>query len=200
MQCIQGSPRETIGPVGAYRFGAFTLDLRREHLLGTDSTRVLRRKTFATLRLLLEAAPALVTLDRLLDEVWGRHAISASAVPNVVAELRRALGDDARSPRYIETRHRRGYRMLAPVTREMPAEPAPPVRPVPASAVEDALLAALDACGARPHESARARLLRLHRFACNRGLAFLALQARLALQGTEGAAIDTFARDDARAA
>jgi DNA-binding winged helix-turn-helix (wHTH) protein len=200
VQCIQGSPQETTGPTRAYRFGAFTLDLGREHLLGAGATRVLRRKTFATLRLLLDAAPALVTLDRLLDEVWGRHAISASAVPNVVAELRRALGDDARSPRYIETRHRRGYRMLAPVFRDAPAEPAPPLRPVPASPGEDALLAVIDACGLRPHESARSRLHRLHRLACSRGLAFLALQARLALQGQERAASNTLATGDARAA
>jgi serine/threonine protein kinase/TolB-like protein/Tfp pilus assembly protein PilF len=50
--------------------------------------------------------------DRLIDEVWRVEAVAENTLTHAIAELRRALGDDARSPRYIETIHRRGYRLL----------------------------------------------------------------------------------------
>ena len=171
----EGSARAA---VAAYRFGGFRLDLVREHLEGPAGTRTLRRKSFATLRLLAEAAPALVPLDDLLDEVWGRHAISPSAVPNVIVELRQALGDDARAPRFIETRHRRGYLFLADVEREalQATQTVVPLRR------DDALLAALEACAALQGAPPQARLRRLHQLATEGGLALLALEARHALQ------------------
>lgn len=167
---------------GAWCFGGFRLDLAREELVGPNGVRVLRRKAFATLRRLLEAAPALVTLDQLLDDVWGRHAISPSAVPNVIVELRQALGDDARAPRFIETRHRRGYRIALPVTRE------PATRAAASVALRGggALLAALEACAHQPAAMPDARLRRLHELACENGLPFLAIEARLALQALCG--------------
>ena len=180
---VEGTARaEAVG----YRFGGFRLDLQREQLVGPAGVRILRRKAFATLRVLVEAAPALVTLDDLLDEVWGRHAISASAIPNVIAELRRALGDDARAPRCIETRHRRGYRMIAAVSCETTAAPSVvvPLRR------DIALLAALESCVAQDDAAPHARLRRLHRVACEGGLRFLAIEVRLALQALAG--------DDAR--
>lgn len=180
---VEGHPRAGLD---AYRFGGFRLDLVREQLSGPKGHCVLRRKVFATLRMLLETAPALVTLDDLLDRVWGRHAISASAVPNVIVELRRALGDDARAPRYIETRHRRGYRMIAAVSRESGAGPGM-VAPLRG---DGALLAALEVCAAQDDGPPQARLRRLHRIACENGLAFLAIEVRLALQALAG--------DDAR--
>jgi len=168
-----------------FRFGDYRLDLVREELVGPAGACVLRRKVFDTLRVLLEAAPAVVTLDELLDRVWGRHALSASAVPNVIAELRRALLDLAAVPRYVETRHRRGYRMREVVVRER-------------SAVGADLLGTLDeasACAAG--SSPRQRLEQLQRVASERGLAFLALQAQLALQAHAGADATSFDDEDA---
>jgi DNA-binding winged helix-turn-helix (wHTH) protein len=101
----------------AIAFGEFRLDPAQELVIGPEGPRPLRRQAFAVLALLLERAPALVTLDELLDTVWGRHAISPSAVPQAIRDVRRALGDDAEAPRYIETRHRRGYRCIAPISR-----------------------------------------------------------------------------------
>ena len=167
MQC---SRQRHAAEIAVFRFGEFRLDLAREELVGPAGTCVLRRKVFDTLRALLEAAPAVVTLDELLDRVWGRHAISASAVPNVIAELRRALSDCAQVPRYVETRHRRGYRMCAAVEREQ-------------RAVSVDLLGTLEeACAGANDVPPRRRLERLQRTASERGLTFLALQAQLALQ------------------
>ena len=101
-----------------YSFGEFVLDSETGELLRAGEVVVLRRQTFRLLCLLIERAPALLSRDTLLDEVWGRTALAMNAVPQAISELRRALGDDPQSPQYIETRHRRGYRFLAAVSLE----------------------------------------------------------------------------------
>src|SRR5690625_378078 len=103
-----------------YRFGEFTLDTNREVLTGPDGLVALRRQTFRLLRTLLEHAPALVKRDQLIDQVWGHSALSPNVLPQAISELRQALGDNPQSPRYIETAHRRGYRLACSVERTMP--------------------------------------------------------------------------------
>ena len=66
--------------------------------------------------MLAERAQELVTKQELFDRVWGGLAVSDDALTSCIQELRGALGDDARRPRYIETRHRRGYRLMVPAT------------------------------------------------------------------------------------
>jgi DNA-binding winged helix-turn-helix (wHTH) protein/WD40 repeat protein len=62
--------------------------------------------------LLAEHAGALVTRQQIIDAVWQQEFIGDEAVSGTIAKLRRALGDDARTPRYIETIPTRGYRLL----------------------------------------------------------------------------------------
>ncbi len=100
-----------------YRIHEFELDVDGGQLVGPGGTVPLRRQVLLTLGHLVEKAPDLVSNDDLLDAVWGRHAISPNVVPQAVRELRRAFGDDAREPRFIETRHRLGYRLIAPALR-----------------------------------------------------------------------------------
>jgi TolB-like protein len=80
----------------------------------------------AVLRLLVERAQQIVTKQELLDRVWEGNAVGDEALTSCVQELRRTLDDDARKPRYIETRHRRGYRLIVPV---MPVALALPEKP-----------------------------------------------------------------------
>ncbi len=63
-----------------------------------------------------------VSKDQILEAVWPNQFVAESTLSRAIAELRRALGDDAHSPRFIETIPRRGYRLIAPV--ERPAAPA----------------------------------------------------------------------------
>ncbi|MBY6204844.1 SUMF1/EgtB/PvdO family nonheme iron enzyme [Halomonas denitrificans] len=117
-----------------YRFGPFELDDSTGALTGPDGPIPLRRQTFRLLEVLLRHAPALVDRDTLLDEAWGRTALSANVLPQAVSELRQALGDSAADPKVIETLHRRGYRILPEVERVEPgpagnaaaSAPAPP--------------------------------------------------------------------------
>ena len=79
---------------------------------------------------LAERATQVVTKEELITRLWGGRAVGDDALTSCMQELRRALGDNARQPRYIETRHRRGYRLIAPL-RLLAAPSAPGAVPVP---------------------------------------------------------------------
>ena len=70
-------------------------------------------KSLAVLRTLAEHAGQVVTKEELFRTVWPDTAVSDAALSSCILELRHALQDDARRPRYIETVHRRGFRFLA---------------------------------------------------------------------------------------
>jgi hypothetical protein len=55
----------------------------------------------------------LVTKNALLDAVWGHRFVTESVLKSAISEVRAALGDDPKAPRYIETVSRRGYRFIA---------------------------------------------------------------------------------------
>jgi DNA-binding winged helix-turn-helix (wHTH) protein len=67
------------------------------------------------LRTLVQRPGRLVTTSELLNAVWPEVAVSGETLAQVIAELRRALGDDARQPSFIQTVHRRGIRFIAGV-------------------------------------------------------------------------------------
>jgi predicted ATPase/DNA-binding winged helix-turn-helix (wHTH) protein len=83
----------------------------------------------SVLAALIGRAGELVTRQQLFETVWGETVVSDAALTACIQELRGALADDARRPRFIETRHRRGYRFAARVQplaapREAPGTPA----------------------------------------------------------------------------
>ena len=100
-----------------YQFAEYELDTERELLIGPAGPITLRQRPLRVLQHLLDAAPALVTRDELMDTLWGHHALSVNVIPQSISELRQALDEDSQNPRFIETRHRRGYAFIAPVTR-----------------------------------------------------------------------------------
>lgn len=97
-------------------FRPFRLDVANERLWRRSQEVPLRPKTFAVLRHLLEHADRLVTKEELLDAVWPDTSVSEGVPLVCIRELRKALGDEAETPRFIETVPRRGYRFIAPVT------------------------------------------------------------------------------------
>ena len=94
-------------------FDPFTLDLESERLWRGSEPIELRPKTWQLMRFLAENPGRLLTKDELLDEVWADVAVTPASLNQAVRELRQALGDDAREPRYIQTVHRRGFRFIA---------------------------------------------------------------------------------------
>ncbi len=96
-------------------FSPFRLDLGSERLWRGEREIPLRPKSFAVLRYLAERPGRLVSGAELLRGVWGGVSVSETMPRLCIREIRVALGDDARRPRYLETRPRRGYRLIAPV-------------------------------------------------------------------------------------
>jgi hypothetical protein len=89
----------------------------------------LSSRYFDALALLASEAGTLVSKDRFMDEVWRGIPVTDEALTQCIKSLRRALGDDASRPRFIETVPKHGYRFIAPVqpvgntARETPTKP-----------------------------------------------------------------------------
>jgi DNA-binding winged helix-turn-helix (wHTH) protein len=66
-------------------------------------------KAFDLLRLLIERRPAVVSKDEIQTHLWPSTFVSEANLPSLVAEIRTALGDTARQPRFIRTVHGFGY-------------------------------------------------------------------------------------------
>lgn len=108
------------GARSSLEFSGFRLDLSNQCVwrLGPaqSATRIdLPPKTFAVLRHLAERPHRLVSSNALLEAVWPDVHVQPEVLKGHVAAIRRALGDDARHPRYVETHRGRGYRFIAPV-------------------------------------------------------------------------------------
>src|ERR1700686_5192092 len=69
-------------------------------------------KALALLSFIAERPGEVITKDELFGAVWPEVAVGDAALVSCIQELRRALRDNARRPRYIETLHRRGYRFI----------------------------------------------------------------------------------------
>lgn len=106
-------------PPARYRFGDFRLDAGRRELTGVDgATIALTGKAFEVLLCLVEQAPEMVSKDVLLEQVWQGRVVEENTLTQAVSTLRKALGTDAGSHRFILTEARRGYRFVAEVQRE----------------------------------------------------------------------------------
>ena len=115
------SERTLRGQMASHRVGDWTFEPDANELRRGDERRRLEHRAARTLELLCNRAGEMVTPDDILAEVWNGRAISANSVPVVISDLRQALEDDARSPRYIETVAKRGYRLMVERPADTPA-------------------------------------------------------------------------------
>src|SRR5689334_8327320 len=91
--------------IGEWHFHPASGELRRGALV-----RRLEPRAARTLELLCAARGGVVTHEQLIREVWNGRSLSENSVAVVVGQLRRALDDDARDARLIQTIPKRGYR------------------------------------------------------------------------------------------
>ena len=89
-------------------------------------------KAAAVLKELVTHAGTPVSKESLFAAVWSGTAVGDDALTSCVQELRRALNDDPKQPRFIETRHRRGYRFMASLTPASPQHGCAPLSRTPA--------------------------------------------------------------------
>jgi DNA-binding winged helix-turn-helix (wHTH) protein/tetratricopeptide (TPR) repeat protein len=115
------SPTE---PLLRLRFDHFELDEAEARLTCAGQPVPLAPKPFAVLCTLARAPRMLVTKNALLDAVWGHRFVTESVLKSAISEVRAALRDDRKHPRFIETVSRRGYRFIAaldaPATQHAP--------------------------------------------------------------------------------
>ena len=111
-------------------FGSFRLDTSEQCLWREDVRLALTPKVFAVLRYLVDHPGRLVTQDELLEAIWPETYVQPEILRKYILELRKVLGDDPKSPRFIETLPKRGYRFLAALE-EAPLMPAPAGAPGP---------------------------------------------------------------------
>ncbi len=98
------------------RFDAFELDLSNRRLIRNGQPVDLGSRYFDALVLLVREAGELVSKDRFMDEVWRGIPVTDEALTQCIRTLRRALGDDAGNPHYIQTVPKHGYRFLVQPT------------------------------------------------------------------------------------
>jgi len=98
-------------------FGPFSID-ERERMLRRDGQAVpLTPKAVDVLLALLERPGRLITKDELVQRVWPDTFVEEANLPYNIFTLRKALGETADNPEYVETIPKRGYRFKAPVRR-----------------------------------------------------------------------------------
>ena len=99
------------------RFGIFEVDLQAGELRRQGSKIKLQEQPFQVLAMLLERPEEVVTREELQKKLWPADTFVdfERGLNRAINKLREALGDDADSPRFIETLPRRGYRFVAPV-------------------------------------------------------------------------------------
>lgn len=105
-----------VRPSRQLRFPPFRLDPDNACLWrGTKAVR-LTPKAFAVLQCLVERHGQLLTKNFLLERVWPGIAVGDAVLKVCVREIRKALRDRVKAPRFVATVHRRGYRFIAGVT------------------------------------------------------------------------------------
>jgi serine/threonine-protein kinase len=94
-------------------FGPFRFD-RANRLLARGSEEIpLPPRVLGVLEFLIDRAGKVVPKEALIQEVWQGTHVTDTSPAEAVSILRQALGDDAQTPRYVQTIHRRGYRFVA---------------------------------------------------------------------------------------
>ena len=123
-------------PVKRFHLGPWLIQPERNRLLKDQAATHLQGRVMDLLVYLAQRAPDVVSKQELAESVWSDVVVSDEALTTAVWELRKALGDSASQPRFIETVRGRGYRSrLLP----LPAPEAPkPIAPVPEPIPPDA--------------------------------------------------------------
>jgi DNA-binding winged helix-turn-helix (wHTH) protein/tetratricopeptide (TPR) repeat protein len=98
-----------------FRFGEWLVDPAANSIEMAAERRALEPRMMKVLVALCTARGAILSADALLTQCWGSTLSGESPLHKTIAQLRRALGDSASAPQYIETVRLRGYRTVAPL-------------------------------------------------------------------------------------
>jgi Tol biopolymer transport system component/DNA-binding winged helix-turn-helix (wHTH) protein len=99
--------------VTVYKFDDVEVDVGNFRVLKRGKALALEPKSMTALVFLIEKRGRLVEKRELMDAVWNDASVTENSLTHAIAQLRKALGDDAKKARYIETVPTRGYRFVA---------------------------------------------------------------------------------------
>jgi DNA-binding winged helix-turn-helix (wHTH) protein/tetratricopeptide (TPR) repeat protein len=135
-------------------FGPFFVDPETGRLMDGDRHVPLAPKPFETLYYLAARSGRVISKGELMEQLWRDTFVTDDVLVQSVMDIRRALGDTAKAPQYVQTLPRRGYQFLAGVrvlTEEEPPASPPAFAAVAAAAPDATALEPL----ARPEERRR---------------------------------------------
>lgn len=107
------------------RFGRCLFDSESRELRRDDVARPLSPKAFQFLELLLHERPRAVAKQAIHERLWPDSFVADSSLARLAAEVRSAIGDDAKAPGLLRTVHRFGYAFSGDVTDAEPKTPSP---------------------------------------------------------------------------
>jgi DNA-binding winged helix-turn-helix (wHTH) protein len=113
-------------------FGDYMLDTQRHELHHAGEPIKLRRKVFQVLAHLLAHRERVVPKEELLEHLWPDQFVGDAALKSCITALRKVLGEEGRTPRFVRTLHGQGYCFVAAVEEQkyLPVDTAPPSLPL----------------------------------------------------------------------
>ena len=113
---------ESNSPRVDYAFGDIRVEPAAHRVLRDGRELELEPKAYAVLLQFVTHPGELIQHDDLLERVWGHKYVTPASLSRVISQLRQKLGDETAEPRYIQTVHGLGYRLIASVTANNPAD------------------------------------------------------------------------------
>lgn len=112
------------------QIGSWRVQPGQNLLIGEQGQEKVGRKVMELLMFLASRPGAIVGKDEIVAEVWEHRFVSETVLTVTVSHLRRALGDNAQAPQYLQTIHGTGYKFLIHPVALPPAPEPPPPKPV----------------------------------------------------------------------
>src|ERR1044072_688461 len=105
-----------------YRVANFEISTEQNCLRRDGTDQYLRPKSFQVLIYLLDNRQRVVTKEELIQSIWNDVAVTDDALVQCLIEIRKALGDNSRYPRFVKTLPKIGYRFIGEVEEFIPTE------------------------------------------------------------------------------
>ncbi|WP_370329747.1 alpha/beta fold hydrolase [Mycolicibacterium hippocampi] len=119
-------PSSSAAPPRSWRWDDYVLDTGRYELRCGDTVIRVEPQVFDVLTQLVSNHERFVSKEELFDAVWGGRFVGEAALTSRIKAVRRALGDDGESQRYIRTVRGRGYQFVGTLRAEAEQQPPPP--------------------------------------------------------------------------
>ena len=110
-----------------FRLGDWHIDPSLGRITGSDSDTAATKvepQVMAVLLCLAKQQGEVVSREDIEAQAWANRVVGYDSLSTAIIKLRKALGDDSKNPRYIETVPKKGYRLIATVTPSADTEPA----------------------------------------------------------------------------